>query len=233
MRDRSDNVNGRIFLGAILIILGLIFFMHNFHFLVFNVDLFSWPLIFFILGILIIVKNRNSTFGFILILIGVLGIAARYFNMSIRYFVAEYWPFLLIIFGVYIIFKRSPHQEARKYESVETEEYKIDLFTLLASKNITIKTIKFFGGKITSILGESVIDLKNSNLASSTIELETQTILGSTEIHIPTSWNVINKTTTILGGFEDVRGFSTNSDNNQNTLIINGLVFLGGGKIKD
>ena len=233
MRNGSNNINGRLFIGAVLIIMGLLFFMRNFHFLVFNFDLFSWPVIFFILGILVIVKNRNSSFGFILLAIGGLGIISRYFDMPIRYFITEYWPFLLIIFGIYVIFKRSSHHETGQYETVDTEEYKIDSFTLLSSKNLTIKTNNFLGGKITSILGESVVDLRNSNLAGSKIELETQTILGSIEIHIPSSWNIINKTTTILGGFEDVRGISTNSENNQNTLIISGLVLLGGGKIKD
>jgi len=233
MRNRSDNVNGRIFIGAVLIIIGVLFFMRNFHFLMFNVDLFSWPVILFILGILIIVKNRNSTFGFILVTIGGLGIAARYFNMSIRYFIAEYWPFLLIIFGIYIIFKRTPHSEVGQNESVDSDEYKIDLFTLLASKTVTIRTNRFLGGKVTSILGESIIDLRNSDLADNKIELETQTILGSTEIHIPSSWNVIIKTTTIFGGIEDVRGFTENSESNQKTLIIKGQVLLGGGEIKD
>jgi predicted membrane protein len=153
--------------------------------------------------------------------------------MPIRFFVAEYWPFLLIIFGIYIIFKRSPHSEDGQYESVDSDEYKIDLFTLLASKTVTIKTNRFLGGKVTSILGESIIDLRNSSLADNIIELETQTILGSTEIHIPSSWNVIIKTTTILGGIEDVRGFSENSEGNPNTLIIKGQVLLGGGEIKD
>jgi predicted membrane protein len=233
MKDSSNNSNGRIIVGVILIVLGSLFFLRNFHFLMFNIDLFSWPVMIFILGIVLVAKNKNTSFGFILIAFGGLGIASRYFNMPIRSLIMDYWPFLLIIFGIYVIFKRSPHHEVQKTQTFESEEFKIDLFTLLASKNVIIKTNEFLGGRVTSILGESIIDLRNCNLAEGKIELETQTILGSTEIHIPNTWNVINKTTTILGGFEDKRATSNNFDETKKTIVLKGLVLLGGGVIKD
>ena len=62
------------------------------------------------------------------------------------------------------------------------------------------------------------------------------TIFGATEIFLPNDWEVIIKTTTIFGGFEDQRGKrrELDSDNEYQgkTLVIKGLVLFGSGEIK-
>ena len=231
MNKGTNNSNGRVVLGALLIVFGIIFFMNNFEFEMFNIDLLSWPVIIFILGIFVFLKDKTSIFGIILMLVGGLNILTKFFDISIRSFLYEFWPFLLIILGIYFVFKKSNKHHLSDHEFVKSNEYLIDIFTIIGETHKVIKTNRFLGGKISSILGETQIDLRNSKLAEGKIELDTLTMFASTEIHIPSDWKVFIKTTTIFGGFEDLRSPTLNSEST-NILIIKGLVLFGGGEIK-
>jgi len=232
MDTKINNSKGRVVVGTMFILFGILFFLNNFEFELFSIDLFSWPVILFTVGIVIILNNKNSLFGFILLVIGGSGIASEYFGISVKSFVYEYWPFLLIILGIYFIFKRSSSVENSDQEFVETDEYLVDIFAIFGEINKTIKTNKFLGGKISSIMSETQIDLRNSHLANEKVELDTLTLMASTEIHIPANWKVVIKATTIFGAFEDLRTNVINSES-ANTLVIKGLVLFGGGEIKN
>ncbi|MBK8945262.1 MAG: hypothetical protein IPM32_08315 [Ignavibacteriae bacterium] len=231
MDTTANNSNGRIIIGSILIFFGLIFFINNFQFQLFNIDLFSWPIIFTIFGIIIIINNKNSLFGFALIAVGILGIVSNHSGFSVRYLIHEYWPLLLIIFGIVLIFQKSRNVDKSKNQFIETEDYTADVFTFLGEFNKIIKTNKFHGGRISSIMGETQIDLRNSHLANEIVELDNLTLMASTEIYIPADWKVIIKTTTIFGAFEDLRTNIVKSDSSK-TLVVKGLVLFGGGEIK-
>ena len=232
MSRSASNSNGRIFVGAILIIIGSFLFLRNFHFELFDIQIFSWPVFLVIIGIIILANHKDSFFGVVLILIGASGIASNYFDISFRDVISEYWPFMLIIFGIYLILKHSSFGEKNDSEFIESEEYYLDLFSLLGKKNKVVKSNRFLGGKISSILGEVIVDLRKCNIADGNRELDVLTLFGSSDIYIPQDWNVIIKTTTIFGGFEDMRGSSFSSEKSANTLVLNGLVLFGGGEIK-
>ncbi len=232
MAQNTNNSNGRIFIGAILIILGSLLFLRNFQLELFNIHLFSWPLFPLLIGIVILVNHKDSFMGLAFIVIGVIGLASKYLDISIKSVFIEYWPFLLIILGIYTIFKHSTGGKDSESEIVEVEDYYIDLFSLFGTKNRIIKANRFLGGKVSSVFGEANVDLRNCKLGEGTRELDTLTLFGSTEIHIPHNWNVIINTTTVFGGFDDLRGSTNLTERNENTLIIKGLVLFGGGEIK-
>ncbi len=80
--SETNNSNGRIWLGAALIILGSLFFLRNFHFNMFNFNIFSWPFLLLVIGIVVLVNHKDSLFGLILIVVGGVGIASNYFDIS-------------------------------------------------------------------------------------------------------------------------------------------------------
>jgi len=229
----NHNSNGRTWLGAILIIVGALIFMKNFHLSFFHIDIFSWPFILLIIGIIVLVNHKDSFFGLFLVIIGGAGIASQYFHISFRYIFREYWPFLLIILGIYLVLKQGVRNTSNKNEFVDSEEYYLDIFSIFGEKTKKIKTNNFLGGKTTSLFGELKVDLKDSRLTHGTKELDTLTLFGATKIYLPNDWNVIIKATTIFGGFEDHRGRSEQSENTETKiLIIKGLVLFGGGEIR-
>ena len=58
-----SNSNGRIWLGSILIVVGALIFLKNFHFDILNINIFSWPVILLIIGGIILANHKDSILG--------------------------------------------------------------------------------------------------------------------------------------------------------------------------
>ncbi len=231
--SNQKSSHGRIWLGAILIIVGALIFLRNFNFEFFHINIFSWPFIMLIVGIVILINSRDSLFGIILIILGGVGLTARYFDTSYREIFSEYWPVLLILLGLYTIFKNIGDGNSDKIETIQSDNNLIDIFSFLGDKSKFVKSNNFIGGKTTTILSELTIDFRESNLKEGTHELDCFTLFGSTRLFVPSDWQVVIKTTTIFGGFDDQRGKALQqSEQNDRALIIKGLVLFGGGSIK-
>ena len=141
---------------------------------------------------------------------------------------------MLIILGIYLVLKQSVRDSGDKNEYVEAEEYYLDVFAMFGEKIKKIKTNNFLGGKTTSLFSDLKIDLRESQLAPGTKELDTLTLFGGTNIYLPNDWNVIIKTTTIFGGFDDQRTKTEQTDDSdKKILVIKGLILFGGGDIKN
>ena len=98
-----------------------------------------------------------------------------------------------------------------------------------------LKQIIFLGGKFTSIFSDLKVTLKESGMDAGIRELDTLTMFGATQIFLPDDWEVIIKTTTLFGGFEDQRGrrkLNSDGEASSKTLVIKGLVLFGSGEIK-
>jgi predicted membrane protein len=231
--SNHNNSNGRIWLGAILIIVGALIFLKNFHFNILNFNIFSWPFLLLIIGIIILVNHKDSFPGIVLVMIGGVGIASDYLHISFRTILSEYWPFMIIIFGIYLVLRGSGNSETDQLDFIETDKYFLDIFSIFGDKTKKIKTDNFLGGKTTSLFGDLTVDLKDCQITEGTKELDTLTMFGATEIFLPSDWQVIIKTTTIFGGFEDQRVKKDISDGTNNKmLIIKGIVLFGSGEIR-
>jgi predicted membrane protein len=111
MRHRS---NGGIWIGAILVIFGLLLLADNFDILYYitpsdlfyHVRFFSWPFIMFIIGAIILANNPRSVPGWILIVIGGLNFTSRMFRFSVGEFVGDFWPLILIGVGLLLLLRR-------------------------------------------------------------------------------------------------------------------------------
>ncbi len=84
--------------------------------------------------------------------------------------------------------------------------------------------------RVLNILGGDEIDLTEAIFTSPVTQIKVRCILGGINIFVPEGIRVKTKMFNILGGFDDYAP-SSNSPNCP-TVIIEGLVFLGGIKIK-
>ena len=145
--SNQKNSNGRIWLGAILIIVGTLIFLRNFNFEFLHINIFSWPFIMLLVGIVVLINSKDSLFGIILVILGGVGLTARYFDTSYREIFSEYWPVLLILLGLHTIFKNFGGGNSNKTETIENDNEVIDIFSFLGDKSKFIKSSKFIGGK--------------------------------------------------------------------------------------
>lgn len=231
------NNNSKMLAGILLIIIGLFalsgsFFNLPFHFTHY---IFSMPGLMMIIGLFILINHNDSFLGVILVGIGGFWFLSRFSDFPVRHYLSEYWPILIIIFGIYIILKRDGRKSLPK-ENADSNNYDLDYIddvAILGGGRKNINSQNFKGGKITTILGGSDIDLHESNLAEGNNSLEIIAILGGIDIIVPRDWKVILNVTSIFGGFDDKRILNANQVYESNkVLIIRGTVIFGGGNLK-
>jgi predicted membrane protein len=231
------NNDSKIIAGVLLIILGLFAFSGNFFGLPFHFThyIFSIPGLLMIIGVFVLLNHNDSFLGVVLVGVGGFWFLSRYSDIPVRYYFFEYWPLLLILFGIFIIFKRNNHG----YHYVENEENsEIDLdymdnFSIFGSGRKSINSQNFKGGRTSVILGATKIDLHKANLAEGNQTLDITAVFGGVDIIVPRDWKVIVNVTSIFGGVDDKRIINANQVYESNkVLVIRGIVLFGGCELK-
>ncbi|GAB4134709.1 MAG: hypothetical protein Fur0015_07800 [Ignavibacteriales bacterium] len=241
---------GKTIAGAILIFVGLLWLTDNlvlFPFQMHNL-IFSFPVILFVVGIIILANSKNNLLGYIFIVIGGYNILDDYFHIPLKGIAKDFWPVLLIIFGVYILLKSKERDskisnpgndkfnldEFEKKNSANYAQDSIDDFVIFGGSEKRIFSNNFRGGKITTLFGGTDIDLRQATLADETVTMEVVTIFGGIDLYVPKDWKVLLNVTPIFGAFDDERILNPNNDfDGRKTLVIKGVVIFGGGDLKN
>jgi predicted membrane protein len=229
-------IDKRVFLGGVLIVLGGIFLLNTMNILHFRFAhvVFSWPFILFVIGLFILINTEKKLLGWILTGIGALFLIERIFP-RLDYDGGIIIPILLIVLGVYIIFKkRSADSELSSMGGTSNiSKDRIDDVSIFGGGTKIISSDNFQGGNVTAIFGGSEINLINCQLAEGDNILDVLCVFGGTTIIIPKEWNVVINVTSILGGFSNksIRNPSVIVDQTR-TLHIKGLAMFGGGEVK-
>ncbi|MBU0475407.1 MAG: cell wall-active antibiotics response protein [Bacteroidetes bacterium] len=233
------NNDSKVIAGVLLILIGLFAFSGNLFGLPFHFThyIFSIPGILMIVGVLILLNHNDSFLGLVFVGVGGFWFLSRYSDIPIKYYFYEYWPILLIIFGIYIIFKRKDNDHnsfkigSEKSSTIDLDY--IDDVSIFGNGNKSINSQSFKGGKVTVILGGTQLDLHQANLAEGTNSLEIVAIFGGVEVIVPRDWKVIVNATSIFGGVDDKRIINVNQVYESNkVLIIKGAVIFGGCSLK-
>lgn len=233
MKSKNSSSNSRLWLGIALIAFGMLLFLQNLDFRIFNVHIFSWQTVLICVGIILVIRFKESFWGFGLIIVGIAGILTKNYGITLKSLLFEYWPILLIIFGIHLIFKKTFATSGRQSPFIESDSIMMDEFSVLSDSAKILKTNNFLGGKATSILSELKLDLRNCSFTGDNIEIDLLTILGSIEIFVPQTWNIVLKTTAILGAVDDERLHKTDNQYSGKTVTLKGLTILGSTEIKN
>ena len=235
--------NSRSILGVILVIIGGLFLLDTFR--IFHFDFgyifFNWGTLFFVIGILILSKTKNSIAGWIFLFIGGIVLSGRIFDFSARSFISDFWPLILIGIGLYILLNRRSSGNGSGAESAssnqDTSQFStdtIDESSIFYSSKKIITSDSFRGGKITSIFGECELDLTNSKLAEGPQVIDVLALFGGLKLFVRQDLKLDVKVTSIFGGFSDKRIKSPNVVPDQSrTLVLKGIVLFGGGTIQN
>ena len=231
------NNNSKMFAGLLLIIIGLFALSGNFLMLPFHFThyIFSLPGLMMIVGLFVLINHKDSFLGVLLVGIGGFWFLSRYSGFPIRYYFAEYWPVLIILFGIYMILKREGHKNITA-ENIKDDSFDIDFIdevAILGGGKKNINSQNFKGGKVTAILGGIDLDLHGSTLSDGNNILEVVAIFGGIDVVVPRDWKVILSVTSIFGGYNDKRVLNLNQVYETNkVLVIKGTVLFGGGNLK-
>ena len=231
----SFNQNRTLGFGILIILAGLVLILHQMRILPPRLDdvLISWQMLLIVIGVYNLFFTQSRIAGIILIAIGGFFLLPEIYDLPYN-FRRIFWPVLMILAGVLIIFRHSLSRKRSDINQIQGGEMEfIDEFNIFSGSEKKVSIKNFKGGKVTSIFGGSEIDLTDAELSDGTNVIELFYMFGGSEIRVPNDWIIINKVTVILGGFSDKRKVATTGQSDpKKTLILNGFVMFGGGEIR-
>lgn len=105
-----------------------------------------------------------------------------------------------------------------------TEE--IDLVSIFEGQQLNSEASPFYGGKVMTMFGGVVLDLRKATPAPTGIYLDLAVVMGGVSLVVPDGWRVKFKGNLMAGGFSDET--RTTSDEDVPTVTLTGFVLLGG-----
>ena len=217
-------MSGQRFVGILIVIFGIGLLLQQFDLFDFTTILANWwPIFFILVGIIQIWTNGMQAIipALIFLIVGIMLLINIWIEFNLWQIL---WPFLLIMFGLSIIFSR------REWKQALDEADEIHLTTFLSGIESKNGSKNLSGGSVLSVLGGIQLDLRHAQLTENGAVLNVTTILGGVELIVPEDVHVEIKGTPILGGWENKT--NTYGMEKNKTLYINGVALLGGIEIK-
>lgn len=231
----SRGADSRLIVGLIFLLLGLYFLLNNFDLIPFELPDFitSWQVFLLLIGLLLLASRERRGGGVVLIVIGTVFLLPEFFDVSVGEVVRQFWPLALVLIGAVLLFRRSQEKKTTNYLNPEEDPVDfVDETSVLGSSDRLIRSDRFRGGKVTVILGSAELNLVNTRLANGQHELDLFLLFGSTEITVPSDWNIKVDATSILGSLEDHRRHpAAFLGDNSPQLIVRGLVLFGSAEL--
>ena len=105
-----------------------------------------------------------------------------------------------------------------------TEE--IDLVSIFEGQNLISVADPFYGGKIMTMFGGVLLDLRKTTPAPTGIYLDLAVVMGGVQLIVPEGWRVKFDGNVVMGGFSD--DTRTSADDDVPTVNVSGFIFMGG-----
>lgn len=105
-----------------------------------------------------------------------------------------------------------------------TEE--IDLVAIFDGQNLRSEANPFYGGKILTMFGGVVLDLRNATPAPTGVYLDMTVCMGGINLVVPEGWRVKCDASMIMAGWSDVT--RTTAAEDVPTVFVTGTFFMAG-----
>jgi len=231
--DEQKQRDHRLLLGIGIVLVGLLFMANNFGWLNYEIRryIFRWEVILIVLGFIFIAGRGNRSTGIILLVIG----GAFYLRDLVGFhftFWQVFWPGLLIMAGLLIIFRHRLDRPGDR--SLLPGENVIDEIAVFGGGDRVVTSQEFRGGKVTTIFGGLNYNMLKANLAPGENVIDVFCLFGGMKLIVPEGWTVKIRVLSIFGGFSDKHRYRVPETNLEkgSQLIIRGTAIFGGGEIK-
>lgn len=236
---------GRMFVGTIILVIGILLLLKSMNIVLFPAWLFTWPVIIIVFGLFSGIRHGfKSGFWILPVLIGTLFLLNEVNSgWNMQNYIA---PIIVIAIGLLFIFrKRSTHYHYKMgYDnfnndnpSSSAEEFTSDKKDLIditsvfggVKKNILSKTFK--GGDILCFMGGAEINLTQADF-NGQIRIDTTNIFGGTKLIVPPNWDIQSEVVAIFGGVDDKRQIGVTQADPNKVIILDGTCMFGGIEIR-
>ena len=129
---------------------------------------------------------RNLVWGIILVTIGTLLLLDNLEIVDFGEVVSHFWPLILILWGANILLRRKQHQTmASAHDQEQIENELIHESNIFGDTSVKVTSQTFKGGSISSVFGDSELDLSASVFADGEHELRLHSVFGNLFITLP------------------------------------------------
>jgi predicted membrane protein len=220
-----------IMFGLLVVTFGVFWLLRNLGLLdpVVERSVFSWQALVIAIGLINLVNGHARFFGALLILLGSFFLATELYDLPVT-FRQAFWPSLIILVGLMVIFGSKRIFRKRVHIVTEKDDY-FEEVSIFGGRERKVVTSSFKGGKSVAIFGGSVLDFTRCDLAPGTQEIEFVSIFGGAKLIVPKEWNVKTEVVNVMGGFSDKRDISQVMEDK--VVIIKGVAIFGGGEISN
>jgi hypothetical protein len=224
--------------GLIVIGVGLLFLLDNFHVIYVRDWWRYWPVVLIAVGL---VKLVDSTFIGGRITGGILlGLGAIFLGQNLGFYYVgmhNLWPLFLIGAGLLMLGSRvwspqwhgPPEGRGAGLASFST----LNEFVIFSGSKRNVTTQDFQGGHLAGIFGGFEVDLRKADMAADSAVLEINTIFGGAEVRIPETWCAVVQGIGIFGGFGDHTVSPDPRAPGVKRLFVRGSAIFGGVGVKN
>jgi predicted membrane protein len=236
----GDSGPGRLFVGTIILLVGIVFLLQNLGiFYVYRLwEL--WPVILIAMGIGRLVDARDwhrKAWGATVAAIGVVFLAINLGYLPPRIW-NLLWPAALIFWGIVLLvrgFGKDTPWTARSFvhDVSSSSEDTLHALAIFGGINRRVQSPNFQGGEAVAIFGGIELDLRGAATTRDEIEIEANAVFGGIEMIVPDTWDVTVRGAGVLGGYEDKTHRIPNPEGvKRPRLIIRGGAVFGGVTVK-
>jgi len=212
---------GRLALGMVLILMGLLLTLAQAGIL--NVEGFGrfWPLLLIGIGYVKVrqpLEDGQRAVGVALLAGG------GFFQLIGVLSWGRAWPLALVFAGGLLLWQaveRPPAPEPSAQQSPYVSE-----LALMGGLKRCLRVPDLRGGYVTAVMGGVDLDLRKSSVASPTITIDVVAFWGGIELRVPADWSVEGLVVPIMGGFEDKTKTLVVSDQAPR-LVVRGYAIMG------
>lgn len=220
-------VSSQVLTGAVVIVVGLLLLLGTTG--VYDVGS-VWryvPSLFVLLGLWALYRSgfRNVTGPVILVVVaGTVQLLAL--GVLTGEQVASWWPLLVVLFGVAIVFGH--YRQRRRIPEVSADDF--DLVGIFGGTERRVTTASFRGGSATALFGGVEVDLREASVAGPPAVVTATALFGGIEIEAPDDWVVEVDAFPLFGAVEDERPRRPGDAAPKDTpdLVVTGFVAFGG-----
>jgi predicted membrane protein len=226
--QRRRQIAPQLVMGALIVVIGLLFTLENLGFLDPEQYLRYWPAALIAVGLLQLWQGRarRVVSGSIFTFAGVWLLLQGMGMVTVSLW--SLWPLLLVFAGASMVWRgvygRGPERAIGDTHST------VSAMAVLSGVNRGNSSQMFRGGDITAVLGGCQIDLRQATIEGEAV-IDVFAMWGGIEIRVPENWSVSGRVTPILGGYEDKTSPVRDAANQR--LLVRGLVIMGGVELKN
>jgi predicted membrane protein len=231
----SSHGDRRLWMGLGILLLGVVLLGKNMNFFTYELRryVFTWEVILIILGFVFFFVKGNRTGGLMFMIVGGVFYLRNVLNLIDFNFWQVFWPSILILAGVMIIFRHQFDRQPEKKTLLEGEHI-IDEVAVFGGGDRVVNSQQFQGGKVTTIFGGLNFNMLKAKMAPGENTLDVFCLFGGMKLIVPEGWTVKIRVMSFFGGFSDKHRYRVPESNEDTSsqLVIKGTVFFGGGEIK-